>query len=442
MRERLQNLEKDGDTSTIRTARKPQYVRDAGYDDDNDTIVTRVKSSKAYAINVRGISKPSFEFETQLEESRVYKRVFLETCDVSFATTAIRPRAWSVFTGISLSEISVISAIALPLSIEEFLDCDWYETLKTASTTLHVRRTEGRDFYVQVNCWSETVLSLKEKIRQRTYIAHMRQQLMCGDEKLLDDKLLVHYGLSTSSVLTLVELYPTSITLEITIEHDRQLTFAMNKAATILQLIHQIEKRTGIPSDIQLLYWEGTYISMDDTLDALNRKTRLEWRRLSLRLSLKLAREYVIDITFNWMGGQKNKHKTHIFKFIKDLKNVKTMPQYWTIPSEQLYFFWNGKLLEDHSQLMSYGIRGNQYTYSCTETEILVLNSFPGLSWYDLEIEKLLSPSVSGYWMSSLFTAELCKHCSSCTHHEGMACLSFFLGQVVSDKSCNRICRH
>jgi GTPase KRas len=60
------------------------------------------------------------EFEITLEESRVYKRIRSSyNCDLSFTTSIPRTHAWSQLTGLSLNDVSVMSVIALPVSIDE-----------------------------------------------------------------------------------------------------------------------------------------------------------------------------------------------------------------------------------------------------------------------------------------------------------------------------------
>ncbi len=59
------------------------------------------------------------EFETVLEQTRVYARSQSNDCDVSFTSSAIRTTAWSALSGLSLNDISVISVLALPISWEE-----------------------------------------------------------------------------------------------------------------------------------------------------------------------------------------------------------------------------------------------------------------------------------------------------------------------------------
>ena len=65
-------------------------------------------------------------FESDLNDSRVYKRTQPYECDVSFTSSAVRSHSWSVFSGLSLSQISSISVIALPVYSHEISNKEWY----------------------------------------------------------------------------------------------------------------------------------------------------------------------------------------------------------------------------------------------------------------------------------------------------------------------------
>ena len=65
-------------------------------------------------------------FENDLKNSRVYKRSQPYECDVSFTSSAVRSHSWSVFSGLSLSQISSISVIALPVYSHEIPNKEWY----------------------------------------------------------------------------------------------------------------------------------------------------------------------------------------------------------------------------------------------------------------------------------------------------------------------------
>ncbi|KAG4436220.1 hypothetical protein IFR05_008316 [Cadophora sp. M221] len=65
-------------------------------------------------------------FEADLNTTRVYARTRLYGSDQSFTTSDVRTHVWSVFSGLSLSEISNIAVIALPLYLYELRHSHWY----------------------------------------------------------------------------------------------------------------------------------------------------------------------------------------------------------------------------------------------------------------------------------------------------------------------------
>ena len=60
-----------------------------------------------------------FDFEDDLENSRVYRRCNEGGCGNSFIASAFHLHSWSIFSGLSLADISVISVISLPLNSED-----------------------------------------------------------------------------------------------------------------------------------------------------------------------------------------------------------------------------------------------------------------------------------------------------------------------------------
>ncbi|KAI1283593.1 Pleckstrin homology domain-containing protein [Xylaria sp. FL0933] len=67
-----------------------------------------------------------FEFESDLEASRVYRRAKRDTMDFSFRTSIARTHAWSIWSGCSLADVSVLSVIALPLDLEDVTNSHHY----------------------------------------------------------------------------------------------------------------------------------------------------------------------------------------------------------------------------------------------------------------------------------------------------------------------------
>ncbi len=68
----------------------------------------------------------SFNFEIDLETSRPYRRARRDTMDFSFRSSVAHSNAWSVFSGLSLSDVSIMSVIALPIYADEIGNSNHY----------------------------------------------------------------------------------------------------------------------------------------------------------------------------------------------------------------------------------------------------------------------------------------------------------------------------
>ncbi|KIW32205.1 uncharacterized protein PV07_03765 [Cladophialophora immunda] len=122
MRDRLARLEANG-------LIKPASIRffERNEDDDDDNVTIRPGPSNwQRAGEIAAITRPisifenvPAEFELILGDSRVYRRVEMNACDMSFRSSLALTHAWSIFSGLSLSEISAISVISLPLRESE-----------------------------------------------------------------------------------------------------------------------------------------------------------------------------------------------------------------------------------------------------------------------------------------------------------------------------------
>ncbi|KAN0117584.1 hypothetical protein V8E51_003561 [Hyaloscypha variabilis] len=122
---RLRNLEDMYDSESTYT------VCHRNGSSDSETLFSAdsiLDSSSTLYERLRPVPKlathPSFQLD--LSTSRVYRRTISYECDTSFTTSVVRSHAWSVFTGLSLSEISNISVIGLPLSARDISNPQWY----------------------------------------------------------------------------------------------------------------------------------------------------------------------------------------------------------------------------------------------------------------------------------------------------------------------------
>ncbi|KAF5012780.1 hypothetical protein FDECE_1200 [Fusarium decemcellulare] len=80
-------------------------------------------SSEAPRRSSIAISNPSIitksDFEVALEQSRVYSRTQANESDVSFTTSTAPTNAWTMLSGMSLNDISIISAFRLPITLDD-----------------------------------------------------------------------------------------------------------------------------------------------------------------------------------------------------------------------------------------------------------------------------------------------------------------------------------
>jgi hypothetical protein len=109
----MRALEGSWDARSVYTKKTNTTTLDLIPQEDSETIIpTPPRLPNNYVSGFEAI-RIRRAFEDDLEASRVYTRAALyDFCDRSFVSSAIRTNAWSI---LSLSDISVISVLALPL---------------------------------------------------------------------------------------------------------------------------------------------------------------------------------------------------------------------------------------------------------------------------------------------------------------------------------------
>lgn len=139
---RLGNLEDSFDArSTITTTRIDS--RSLVSQEDNETITTTRPQNSSKRRSIREAIKIRFAFDEDLEASRVYSRAALnDCCDVSFVSSAARTTAWSVFSGLSLADISVISVVALPVYPRDVANLERYYSFGYLDTDMEAEPGE------------------------------------------------------------------------------------------------------------------------------------------------------------------------------------------------------------------------------------------------------------------------------------------------------------
>ncbi|KAH7072537.1 hypothetical protein FB567DRAFT_538348 [Paraphoma chrysanthemicola] len=122
---RLTHLETCFDSAESMLTRRPDSIMSSETITKygNNTAMERL-AEELHSMSLFSLSDS--QFETVLEASTVYRRARKPGCDSSFRSSIVRSHAWTVLSDISLSEISVISVIALPIRLLDIANAQHY----------------------------------------------------------------------------------------------------------------------------------------------------------------------------------------------------------------------------------------------------------------------------------------------------------------------------
>ncbi|KAK6720772.1 hypothetical protein SNK05_003868 [Fusarium graminearum] len=120
---RLMNLEESMDTATI-ASRRMSFLTLV---EDTSQGIASEQSHPSIAETDSTIGVSKFDFEDDLEASRAYRRAQRDTMDFSFRSSIARSNSWSVFSGLSLGDISIMAVIALPVYQEDLTNPEHYD---------------------------------------------------------------------------------------------------------------------------------------------------------------------------------------------------------------------------------------------------------------------------------------------------------------------------
>ncbi|KAH8791195.1 hypothetical protein BGZ57DRAFT_631001 [Hyaloscypha finlandica] len=133
---RLQSIEENFETGSVitycfRNGSMPDFPEGEAHAERSSQLEFNSVENSSHGSNIPTEGRAGYRtgFEVDLGTSRVYRRTERFKSDVSFTSSAIRSHAWSIFSGLSLSEVSMLSAIALPLYLNEIYNNKWYSTL-------------------------------------------------------------------------------------------------------------------------------------------------------------------------------------------------------------------------------------------------------------------------------------------------------------------------
>jgi hypothetical protein len=113
---RLRNLEDSFDAMSFITR---DVETNSLAPEPDDATITSAWPSASNRVSILEAIKVRFAFDEDLQSSRVYRMMQKNDCNHSFVSSVIHTQTWSIFSGLSLADISVISVVALPLYPED-----------------------------------------------------------------------------------------------------------------------------------------------------------------------------------------------------------------------------------------------------------------------------------------------------------------------------------
>jgi hypothetical protein len=98
--------------------------------DNRTTIAPSVTSRRSDRFSISSFSRDMFKFsfDHDLKASRVYRRISFRSSQLSLPTIDALSASWSMLSGLSMSQISNVSVLALPLTPDELSNGEQYKT--------------------------------------------------------------------------------------------------------------------------------------------------------------------------------------------------------------------------------------------------------------------------------------------------------------------------
>lgn len=105
------------DASSI-ISKRLSFLSVRSVDSSSSSISSTLQKRQSITITSPSIVARN-DFELALERSRVYNRTQLNESDISFTSSTAPTDAWSMLSGLSLNDISIVSAFRLPITLDD-----------------------------------------------------------------------------------------------------------------------------------------------------------------------------------------------------------------------------------------------------------------------------------------------------------------------------------
>ena len=235
---------------------------------------------------------------------------------------------------------------SIPGDASMFPHSDWYVQVSLLEIFVQVMHQEIITLEVDS---SDTIGSLKEKIKDKKGFPAEEQLLFFQREELKDDRTVSDYNIQNKSTVILsLQIYR----LEVTIlsEGTRLVTLEVNPTDSILELKREIQNITGVPPKEQSLRFDGIELKNERTIFEYNIQNKSY-----INLVAQMIKVYVLNPLTQERITLVQKPRDTI-GIVKDNIYAQTK-----ISSDRQVLEFNGRQLDDRKTLKYYNIESESH---------------------------------------------------------------------------------